>query len=295
MKITAVNTIKNNYFTQNRPVSFKQGQDTFVKSSQPKTFEQITQSKRKFDISDYKSLSKKEIKIAKEKANGLTEQAAKDNIFVAEYIKEYLDKIYGEDKYVFACIGTSPSGIGRVLEFMGVETKYFPASDFRDYGRICKVLDNNPKADNTYLSFLNSQGITNEEIENNDKTVLFVDYADRGYTLECFEKFIKGRAKINSKKVKFKDIYHMIGYATKDVESLEKEMRIMKYINKYLVSAAIADYTGVPHLSVYNFENFDKVLKENDLMSSKLYNLLIIDELNNKGKLKENPLNKNSL
>ena len=68
-----------------------------------------------------------------------------------------------------------------------------------------------------------------------------------------------------------------------------------KYINKYLVSAAIADYTGVPHLSVYNFEFFDKILKENDLMSSKLYNLLIIDELNNKGKLKENPLNKNSL
>ena len=90
MKISAINTIKNNYFTQNRPVSFKQGQDIFVRSSKksPKTFEEIAQSKRKFDISDYKSLSKKEIKIAKEKANGLTEQAAKDNIFVAKYIKE---------------------------------------------------------------------------------------------------------------------------------------------------------------------------------------------------------------
>ena len=61
MRISAINPIRNNYFINNRPVSFKQGQDIFVKTTEQKSFMEIINEKRKFDISDYKTLSNKEI------------------------------------------------------------------------------------------------------------------------------------------------------------------------------------------------------------------------------------------
>ncbi len=294
MRIQAINTIRNNYFKQNRPVSFKQEQDAFIKNSQPKTFEQFAQSKRKFDISDYKSLSEKEIKIAKEKATDLTKNAAKDSIVIANILKKNLDKTYGENNYILACIGTSPSGLGRVLEFSGVETKYIPLSNFKgDERSIFKRLTQNKKGEEKYISFLKEQNVipTNEE---NEKTILFIDYTHTGESLENFEAFIKKRCNIQHNRIKFLDLEKTLHQTSKD-SIFEEESNIFDYIFKYCICCMIEDLTGVPHLDISDFKNIDKKLKEETNIQAKLFNLIIIDELNKQGKLKENPLNKNSL
>lgn len=54
------------------------------------------------------------------------EEAVMDNIYLADDLKKYLDKKYGENGYIFASIGTPPSLVAKVFEYMGVETKYLP-------------------------------------------------------------------------------------------------------------------------------------------------------------------------
>lgn len=297
MKISAINSIKNNYFIKNKPVSFKQGQDVFVKSAptEYKSFFEIINKKRKFDISDYKSLSPREIESKKRLADESLTYAVEENIFAGNLVKDYLDKTYGKDKYVFACIGTSPSGIGRVLEFSGVETKYLPVTNFRAYTYISDYLDKNPDAENKYLSFLKTQGIDEKTIKNNDKTVLFVDYTHRGDTLECFECFIKNRAKIDDKKVEFISLNDLMTEALPVKDYTEDYFRLCDYMTSYLAAAKISEYAGVPHLRLEEFKDMDEIINEYNDLPTNLFNLLVIDELNKQGKLIENPKNKKSI
>ena len=299
MKISAINTIKNITFskTVKNPVSFKQGQDIFVRSSKksPKTFEEIINNKRKFEISDYKSLKPSQIEEAKKLADGGVICTVEENLFAGKLVKKYLDKTYGKDKYVFACIGTSPSGIGRVLEFMGVETKYFPVSNFRAYAGINNYLDDNPEAENKYLSFINEQGINDEKINKNDKTVLFVDYTDRGHTLERFELFMKERAKVDNKKIKYVSLNDILTESLPVKDFNEDYFRLSAYMTTFLACGQIAQYAGIPHLEVEQFENIDSIFNKNTEKKPALFNLLLMDKLKKQGKLKENPLNKDSL
>lgn len=297
MKISAINTIKNITFskTVSNPVSFKQGQDIFVKSSPTKTFKQIIENKRKFDISDYKSLSPSQIKEAKELADEGVIYTAEENLYAGELVKNYLDKTYGKDKYVFACIGTSPSGIGRVLEFMGVETKYFPATNFRAYQWINDYLDENSEAENKYLSFINEQGINEEEINKKDKTILFVDYTDRGDTLERFELFMKERAKIDNEKIKYISLNDILTGCLPVRAFNEDYFRLSGYMTTFLTCGEIEKYAGIPHLRVQDFKDIDIIFNKNTGKKPALYNLLLMEKLNEQGKLKENPLNKDSL
>ena len=297
MKISAINTIKNNYFTQNRPVSFKQGQDIFVRSSKksPKTFEEIINNKRKFEISDYKSLKPSQIEEAKKLADDTTIYTVEENLFAGKLVKKYLDKTYGKNKYVFACIGTSPSGIGRVLEFMGVETKYFPATNFRAYQYISDYLDKNPETENKYLSFLYEQGINEENIKNNNKTILFVDYTHRGETLKCFENFIKNRAKIDNKKIEYVSLNDIFTESLPVKDFNEDYFRLCDYLTSYLAYGRMAEYAGIPHLELEQFKDIDTIINKNTEEAPALFNLLLIDELKKQGKLKENPKNRRSL
>lgn len=302
MKISAINTIKNitlpKITTQN--VTFKQSMDIFVHKNKEAKIElpQEIKNKRKFEIPDYKSLSTEQIEHIKTQIPAKTKKAAKESIFTGEILKNYLDEIYGKDKYIFACIGTSPSGIGRFMEFSGIETKYFPISGFKgdvDYAR--NRLNRFPKETEKYLSFLKKQGITSDEIENSDKTILFVDYTSTGETLKNFEMLVREKANIgNSSKIKFLDIKEEIAKADSLFNLNPKNnLRINDYITKYMCSAEICDYTGIPHLQIFDFKQINKIIKNHKSEDAKLFNFAIIDELNLQGKLKENPLNKKSI
>ena len=298
MKITAINTINNISFAQKTNFVFpKNDEDVFVKST-PKehiSFFDITNNKRKFEISDYKTLSKKEIESRKKLATEQLIYDVEENIYAGSLVKKYLDKTYGKNKYIFACIGNSPAGIGRVLEFMGVETKYFPATNFRAFPYISNYLDNHPKAENKYLSFLHNQGISEENIKNNDKTILFVDYTHRGDTLKCFEEFIKNRAKIDNEKIKYISLNDILTESLPVKDLNDDYFRLCDYMTRFLAAATISEYAGIPHLQIEEFENIDEIFNKKNDLTTNLFNLILIDKLNKKGKLKENPLNKDSL
>ena len=302
MKISAINTIKNITYKKftNKPVSFKQGIDIFVheKKETEINLPCKIKDKKKFDINDYNKLSTTQIEEIRENLPTDVKKAVKETIFTGKLLKDYFDEIYGEDKYIFACIGTSPSGIGRFMEFSGVETKYFPITGFRgDIDYACNRLNRYPKETEKYLSFLKEKGITPEEIEKNNKIILFTDYTSTGETLNNFEMIVRERAGIgDSDKIKFLAINDELAKADSHFKlNHKKSLRINDYINKYLTSAKICDFTGIPHLQIFDFKNTNKIIKNHKSDKAKLFNFAIIDELNKQGKLIENPLNKNSL
>ena len=303
MKISPINTIKNISFQQrmqNNQIAFKQGLDIFCrKTESPKIdLPHKISRKRKFEISDYKSLKPEQIEKIKANLPTKIKKAVSENMFTGELLKNYFDEIYGEDKYIFACIGTSPAGIGRVMEFSGVETKYLPISSFRgssDYNR--DRLERFPKEKEKYISFLKNNGITPEEIEKNDKTILFTDYTSTGDTLKSFEVIVREKAGIgDSDKIKFLSLNDELAKADSHFNlQPKKSIRINDYINQYLTCGEIYLYGGVPHLQIFDFKDVNKIIKKPTTEEAKLFNFGIIDKLNKQGKLKENPLNKNSL
>ena len=255
-------------------------------------------SKRRFEISDYKSLSTEQIEKTRENLPSVVKKAGSETIFTGKLLKKYLDEIYGEDKYIFVCIGTSPSGIGRFMEFSGVETKYFPITDFRgdvDYAR--RRLNRYPKETEKYISFLNKNGINPKDIETNDKTILFVDFTSTGETLQNFEMLVRERAELkDSKKIKFIDINEAIAKADSHFDLSKKESnRANDYVLKYMCSASICPYGGIPHLQISEFNKIDKIIKTKTNEEAKLFNFYIIDKLAQKNELKENPLNRNCI
>ena len=134
MKI-ALNTQNTNFYDKvnlNSKVSFgvflpKLPNDT-VSFSQNARAQSIFSKTKKFTINDYKRLSPFAISLLRSSCPEEIKKAAKDSVDTGLFLKQHLDKKYGEGKYVFCCIGTSPSGIARVFEFIGVETKYLPIS-----------------------------------------------------------------------------------------------------------------------------------------------------------------------
>ena len=132
-------------------------------------------------------------------------------------------------------------------------------------------------------------------IKNNDKTVLFVDYTHRGDTLECFESFIKNRAKIDDEKVEYISLNTLMTEALPVIDFNEDYFRLCDYMTTYLACGEISKYAGIPHLKVEDFKDIDEIFNKKNDLTTNLFNLLVIDKLKKQGKLKENPLNKNSL
>lgn len=304
MKIQAINTynpIKKLSFSKkvDNPVSTKLGSDVFIREIEViKELPARIKNSRKFDISTFNKLSNEEIEITRDKVFSSTKKAATESIFVGNLFKNYLDETYGKDKYIFACIGTSPSGIGRVLEFSGVETKYFPISNFSSDAYLTRgYLEQEKKGVAKYVSFLKKQGISPKEVKKSDKDILFFDYGVSKRTLRNFEALVRENAKIDSsRKVKFIDINDVFIDIHKRYNlDEENASRLLDYIKKYITLSEISDYTGIPHLVVADFKDMDKIIKNYQKEEAKLFNFCIIDELKNQGKLKENSKNKKSI
>ena len=302
MKISAINTIKYLNFPNKMNVTqtFKQSCDTFVKEAKNEEIELPKSIKRtrKFDIQQYNNLSSKEKEEIRERIPEEIKKAAQETIFAGKYIKDTIDKTYGKDKYVFCCVGTSPSGIGRFMEFSGVETKYFPISRFGMNEYFARsVLDVEKKGVTKYVSFLKKQGITQKDINKSDKKYLFIDYCVTGSSLKNFGIILSDKAKIyEPEKIKLLNINDLFKQAYRIYKPNEEDAdRIIEYIKEYIAKSNIADFAGVPHLNIIDIKNVNKTIKDYSPDEAKLFNFAIIDELNKQGKLKENPLNKKSI
>lgn len=241
----------------------------------------------KFNIKDYHAMSEAVKAQINAKTMNIIGEAIDDTIKVGLGYKDFLDKKYSKDGYVFVSIGVSPSLIAKTLECLGVETKYCPISQLsREYFTIENYDYKN------YFEFLKSQGISPEDIEKSDKKFVFCDYTGSGYSLKNFERLMIEKLGLNPSKCDFRS-------ANKDMlEFTDDERWTRKYIDKYFRYCDSDYFTSISHLSVLMIEVLSmskKRLTEHANTNTKLFNFGVMDRLNEMGLLVENPKNENTL
>lgn len=243
---------------------------------------------QKFGIDDYKSLSRLEKSVLRE-VNPVAKQTALDSIQVATKIKQKLDKDYGEGKYVFCCIGTSPSGLARVLEFMGVETKYLPISKLNWLPKVSAWKEYSDKFSN-YEKFLAEQGLSSDNVSNSERHYLFYDYWQQGMSLIVFEEMMKEYFGLDLPNVSFESVNNLCYQAC--LENLQEPDYSKNYVSYYMEDKHIEEFGGVPHLPIEDIDKIDECKFHENLLA-KSFNFFVIDELSKKRLLKNNPNNEN--
>ena len=189
--ISKINKI-NNVFNLNRKpqVSFSQNVDTFKRTTF-KSADKIFDSGRLFKFDNYNALTEVQKKELLKKVPYQIKFDVEKNIQMGEKFKKSLDEKYGKDNYIFECIGTSPAGIGRYLEFTGSEVHYLPISGLKSLVKGAQlqfyVEDEGIKK---YGEFLSSQGIKEGMDKETDKQILFYDYTDSWKTLHTFRNIL---------------------------------------------------------------------------------------------------------
>ena len=245
---------------------------------------------KKFTIDDYKSLTKLEKSILRE-ASKYSKNAAQESLKVGLKVKEHLDKRYGENGYVFACIGTSPAGIARVLEFTGVETKYLPISRLNWLKNVDAWKEHTDKFSN-YEEFLKEQGLSKEQVSASDKEYLFYDYVQQGMSLSVFEKMMKEYFGLDLPNVGFHNL-NFLCYSS-CAKNVEPPQYAIDYVDKYMDGSVIGQFSGVSHLDINEIDKIEEC-KQYENLKAKMFNFNLIDMLSKQGLLKENPLNAKSL
>ncbi len=244
----------------------------------------------KFTIQDYKNLSRLEKSVLRQ-VNSSVKEAVEDTLKVAVKVKEKLDKNYGENKYVFCCIGTSPSGIARALEFMGVETKYLPISQLKAYYEDDSYRKLEDKF-GPYQKFLEEQGLGSETVSKSDKQYLFYDYIYSGQSLSVFKSMMKEYFGLDLPNVDFHSA-DFLCYSS-CAKKIDPPQYAIDYVHKYMAMTEVADIGGVPHLPLSEIDKINEC-KFYENRSAKLFNFTLIDALAKKRLLKDNPLNQNAL
>lgn len=250
----------------------------------------IFEEKGKFDIERYKALSKTEKEAIREVSHTAVKLAAQENLDQGLKLKAYLDSFYGKGKYVFVCIGTSPSCLARVMEFSGVETKYLPISGLGraiNYENIKKKI---LPADE-YINFLHQQGLSNEEIEKSNKHYLFFDYTNSGKTMEFFEQIMSQDFGIDSPMIEYLSLADELQKANSKIFSKDTSE---EYIRKYLNLSYAEHFGGIPHLHYSELSDINETIKT-ESQRGKQYNFFIIDALSKRKLAKDNPKNKGVL
>ncbi len=315
MNITPVNTLKYSYSPSfgflrytNNSILKSLDRDTVELSSKYKNktpeelYEELMSDKHKFSVVDYKSLSKEQI-------NGLREfcskqedvdDAVKATLSVALNVKNYLlKKFWGRD-FTIVSIGTSPAILCKTLEFMGEKVKYLPISSLRNItDDDINSLNNDDKRKVPYKNYLESQGITQEQIEKNNEDVIFLDYTYSGNSFKNFKKIMENCFGLDSNLIEYETLNELIinssGYMRKYVNTVKNNdknelfeyINVYDYIRDFLKFEKAEIYSGIPHLP---FKNLDKISELQDYSSEKsnVFNFIMIDELNKMGKLKKN-------
>ncbi len=245
----------------------------------------------KFTIDDYFSLTEEDKSDIKTTCYIDTIAAAEDNVLMGSCLKSILDLTYGEGNYVYVSIGTSAAGIGRVMEFSGVETKYLPVSDLREI-LTDKHESKIGKKFAAYSNFLETQGLSPETIQKSPKQYLFFDYTAEGTSLRNFEHLLNKFCSIKGDNVHFYSL-------NETLEKFEQELTgkikgTAAYVDKYLNKPSIAFYSGIPHLNIDKINKVKKAEKFESLEAKK-YNFCVIDLLYKKGMLQKNSKNNKAL
>lgn len=270
---------------------------------QPKihpAYKAFLEKEDKFTISDYLSLSAED-KLAIKQEIGLENLLpACLSINFSKGMKEFLDKKYGENAYVFVSIGTSPSLIAKVFECMGVETKYLPISklgskDSQTYNTDATFLKY--KYDK-YGKFLKTQKITKDVLERGSKKYIFYDYTLSGETLKRFERIMKEKFSLPADKIEFRSLNKDLINLFNGKIIIDDNDAVRQYIRDMLHHGGAQEFSSIRGLPITRIDiaNYEPAaLAKHEELKPKIFNFLIMDNLNSSKLLKENPLNSNSL
>lgn len=198
--LTPINQINTPKYNQNpafRAKFFKPTFDSFEIS--PSTVEKLALPKLKqYTKSEYDSLSILEKSILRSSAQKVSE--AKSNVydlfqdikfhhFIAGCIEQALNLQYGVGNYVVVPIGRSLSSIGKLLSLkIGEENvKNIPLSNLSevDNSSTTPIEHFRAKADiDAYRKYLDSIGLSRENVENSGKNYIILDYAFTGNSIK---------------------------------------------------------------------------------------------------------------
>ncbi len=213
-----------------------------------------------------------------------TKHGAEVSVSAAKAMKKVLDEEYGKDNYVFVSIGTSPSGVGKALEFMGQDVRYVPFSgvflgiDETDYAKVPQKYDKTGK----YLEFLNSIGLSKQAVECDPRHYIVCDYTCSGSSLRTAEALVRNVLDINSDNVHYcsltdtLDEYGEICIHEAEVRNIED------YIYSYCAYSIIEDMCGIPHLNYHMLDTIEEKLAEGKRSGALDFEIALCHYLNNK-------------
>ena len=159
------------------PLSFGLKEDVFERNPLNKF--------KNFTIEEYKSLSKEEIAKINEdiEVNGCRNYDYDLNMhkLMSSCMKSYLDKKYGKNNYTVVTLGRSVSSLGKALGYKIGEdnVKVLPMTSA---GRFCLTEETNENV-KSFTDYLDSIGLSKEDIEKSGKEIVLVDYSYTGRSL----------------------------------------------------------------------------------------------------------------
>ena len=302
---------------KNNLVSFQksiENIDTFVQTRNP--YRILFYEGDSFKIDNYNKLTQAE----KDKIDWDMEIEIKEdadmNFDVGKIFKKALDEKYGENGYIFNCIGTSPAPIGRFLEFSGVEVHYLPISGLKSFPLQMNLkFYAKEKGVEEYGKFLASQGIDKNITKNTDKKILFYDFTEKGATLDAFKHILDKTygIPVDDEQIEFRSLnkdlekcldeeYRNIlkdkSIHAKEIEKTKLNLTINGYISYFLYSCIAENYGDIPHLMYDELDSIYEKIKKSIYTSyekPRSFNFRTMYKLEKEGLLKDNPANKVSL
>ena len=234
--------------------------------------------KNLLNINTYKKLTSTDKKILSELSIKPTVEAAEDAIIFSQPIKNFLEKKYGKDNYIFVSIGRSPVIIGRAMEFMGTETKYLPISSLFKVKKeeINSYINHKP-----YLKYIDKIGINPENLNNGKRKAVFYDFTVTGHTLNAMKNFLKLYAGIPEHFMEFRSLNH-------DIIELSQEPFSKKadFIGKYFYDSKSAQYSHIPKLNYWQMDEIDSKMDRNKIsLKTNFFNFNLLLKLEQIGLL----------
>jgi len=214
--------------------------------------------------------------------------------------KNRLDSLFGENNYKVISIGTSPSFITEGMKESDVETVFVPMSDAN---QLSPFLDKTNQA-YYYPNTVNVGNYLRENVSNEDnKEIVLIDYSFTGKTLQIASNILAQYSKIPPEKIHLMSLSKLFGFIRGNLDAqAAKEFEFYLILDE-ISRQRVECISNVPHYSIleerYNslnpfsvvtgnksqdelFSDFDNFSRP----SARAYQLLVLDELNNLGGLK---------
>lgn len=219
-----------------------------------------------------------------------TKLFAGENIIMAKVFKNALDEKFGEGKYKFVSLGTSPSCIAKAMELSGEDVVYLPMS-FSKKSCAKSWLNNSPYIEN-YRDYMKQKGLTNDVLESQGKVAVLCDYTNSGRSLELSEYMLQGSLGLDKKNIRTVTMNEII----QNSDDITKEWK-EKYMSEFLFSEQMEKYSEVPHFDFLDsdssdseffsvYENMRNYFDNHTGLNSNSHNFCLMYILSQSGRLK---------